>query len=131
MIRPFVGLLGVLTTLFPERMIDLFESVAVENPVDSAIKPWLSSGIRAEGVVVTLASLIGGRAYAWMMNLTGAFGVVILLAPRLYREFATRVLYDDPTDVEWSDQFTTGLRLIGFVYLLLAVVEYANRRADD
>ena len=130
MFRPVVGLLGVLTALFPDRILALFEGIAVEKS-DDATRPLLSSGIRAEGVVVTLASVVGGRVYAWMMNLTGAFGVVVLLAPRLYREFAIRVLYDDSADVEWSDRFTTWLRVIGSVYLGMAVLEFAARRTDD
>lgn len=131
MFRPVVGLLGVLSALFPDRILALFERIAIESSDDDAIRSWLSSGIRAEGVVVTLASLVGGRAYAWMMNLTGAFGVLILLAPRLYREFATRMLYDDPAEIEWDDRFTTGLRVIGFVYLGMAVLEVVARRSDD
>lgn len=131
MFRPVVGLLGVLSALFPDRILALFERIAIERSDDDAIRSWLSSGIRAEGVVVTLVSLVGGRAYAWMMNLTGAFGVLILLAPRLYREFATRVLYVDPAEIEWNDRFRTGLRVIGFVYLFMAVVEFAARRSDD
>lgn len=131
MFRPLVGLLGVLSALFPERILALFEGVAIENADDAAIEQWLSNGIRIEGVVVTLASVVGGRAYAWMMNLTGAFGVLLLLAPRLYRAFATRVLYDSPSDVEWNDRVTTGLRVIGFGYLAMAVVEYAKRRGED
>ena len=130
MFRPVVGLLGVLSALFPDRILALFERIAIERS-DDAIRSWLSSGIRAEGVVVTFASLVGGRAYAWMMNLTGAFGILILLAPRLYREFATRVLYVEPGEIEWNDRFTTGLRVIGFVYLGMAVVEFAARRSDD
>lgn len=131
MFRPLVGLLGAVSALFPDRILGLFEGIAIENPDDTVVGAWITSGIRVEGIVVALASLAGGRAYAWMMNLTGAFGVLLLLAPRLYRTFATRVLYESPDDVEWNDRFTTGLRAIGFGYLAMAVLEYAKRRAED
>lgn len=131
MARTFVGLLGILTALFPDKVIDVFEDVAVANPDECTIKPLIRSGIRAEGVVVTAASLIGGRTYARMMNLTGLFGVVVLLFPRLYREFATTLLYEEPDGVEWNDRFTDGMRLIGAVCVLLAVGAFRCRRVDD
>ncbi|GAB6880123.1 hypothetical protein JCM17823_23970 [Halorubrum gandharaense] len=127
MIRRFVGVLGVLTALFPNRMIDIFERLAIEKPDECATKSWISSGIRAEGVVVVAASLIGGRAYAWMMNLTGTFGAVILLFPQLYQRVATTLLYEHPNEVEWNDQFTKGVRIIGVVYLLLAIRSLRQR----
>lgn len=131
MMRPFIGLLGILAALFPDRVIDVFEAVAMENPTESTIKSWIPSGIRIEGILVTVASLIDGRAYAWMMNLTGVFGGIVLLDPQLYSKFATVLLYEDPDDVFWNDQFTTGVRIIGIVYVLLAVKAFKNRRANN
>lgn len=130
MIRTFIGLLGVLTTLVPDRMLDVFEAVAIENPGECTPRPWIGSAIRAEGVLVTVASLLGGRAYAWMMNLTGAFGAVVLLVPQLYREFAKALVYENPEAVEWNEQFTDGVRIIGVVYVLLAVRAFKKRRAN-
>lgn len=131
MMCSFIGLLGILTILFPEDMIEIFEGVAIENSDENTIKPWISSGIRAEGIIVTAASLIGGRAYVWMMNLTGVFGAVVLLSPQLYRKLATALLYEDPNGVEWNDQFTTGVRIIGVVYILLAVKAFKKHRTTD
>lgn len=131
MIRGFIGLLGVLTALVPNRMIAIFEGLAIENPDECATKPWISSGIRAEGVVIVAASLLGGRAYAWMMNLTGTFGAVILLFPQLYQRVATALLYEHPDEVKWNDRFTNGVRIIGVVYLLLAIRSLRKRRNNE
>jgi len=119
MFRAVIGVLGILTVLVPDRILDVFEAVAVENPDECPTKPGVRSGIRAEGIVVTIASLAGGRAYARMMDLTGAFGAVVLLFPQLYRRFAITVLYEDPDKVEWNPRFTNGVRIVGALYVLL------------
>jgi hypothetical protein len=131
MIRPVIAFLGGLAALLPDRMIDIFETVAIENPDECAIKPWIDAGIRTEGVLVIAASLIGGRAYAWMMNLTGAFGAVVVVSPQLYRRFATTLLYENPDSVEWNDRATTGVRIIEVVYVLLALKALTKRLAAE
>lgn len=131
MIRSLVGLLGLLAALFPAAMVDVFESLAVENADDCPTKPWISSAIRAEGIVVALASLIGGRPYVWMLNLTGIFGAVVLVVPDLYRSVATGLLYTDPTRVQWNRRFTQGVRLIGLAYVLLAISAATGRRHSE
>ena len=131
MARTVIGFLGVFTMLYPGRIIGIFEDVAIENSNECTIKPWIRSGIRAEGVVVTVASLIGGRTYARMMNLTRIFGAVVLLFPQLYRKFATTLLYEKPDEVKWNDQFTKEVRIIGAVYVFLAARAFKNRRGVD
>lgn len=131
MLRAVVGLLGFLTALFPDRILDVFEAVAIENPDESATKSWVRSAIRAEGIGVTLASVAGGRPFARMMDVTGVFGVVVLLFPRLYREFAINLLYEHPDEVEWNRRFTDGVRVIGALYVLMALRAFTRRRAGE
>ena len=37
MLRQFLGVLGVLKTLVPDRIVDVFEAIAVENPEENTI----------------------------------------------------------------------------------------------
>jgi hypothetical protein len=129
--RTLIGFLGALAALFPNGMIDVFEGLAVENPEECTRTQWIGSGIRAEGLVVAAASLIGGRPYARMMDLTGLFGIVVLLFPRLYRELAGALLYEEPDAVEWDDRLDGRVRLIGVLYVLLAVGAFGRRRGAD
>lgn len=131
MARLIVGILGVLTTLFPGRIIEVFERLAIDDPGDSAIKSWIGSAFRGEGVLVAVASLVGGRAYAWMMNLTGIFGVFVLVSPDLYRRFATAFLYERPEQIEWNDRFTTVVRFVGVFYVFLAARAFNRRRNGE
>lgn len=131
MVRPLVGIVGVLTALFPDRIIDIFETTSIENVDEITIKPWVSSVMRTEGILVAGASLVGRRPYAWLMTLTGFFGAILLLFPQLYRRFAAGFLYEEPDQVKWNEQFTTGVRIIGGLYILVAASAFTQRRTDD
>lgn len=131
MIRPLIGIAGVLAALLPDRIINIFETTAIENADEQTSRSWNSSVIRTEGIAVAVVSLAGGRAYVWMMNLTGLCGAAIFLFPQLYRRFATWLLYENPDDVEWNDTFSDGVRLVGAAYVLLAVRAFTRRRTDD
>jgi hypothetical protein len=131
MIRSLIGLLGCLAAAVPGRLLDVFETLAVENAEDRTRRSWAASAIRAEGVVVAAASRTDGRAYAWMLNLTGIFGGVVLIAPRLYRRFAAAFLYEDGGDVVWTDALDTGVRALGAVYVLLALDAFRERRRGE
>ncbi|GAA0729188.1 hypothetical protein GCM10009060_29120 [Halorubrum trapanicum] len=64
------------------------------------------------------------------MNLTGAFGAAVLMFPDLYRKFASTVLYERPDAIEWNEQFTTGVRVIGAVYVFLGAKTYRDRHKE-
>lgn len=130
MLRIFIGVLGAITALVPDKIVALFETCAIANPDEGTLRAWINPTIRSEGILVAVISLFGGRPYAWMMNLTGTFGAVVLVFPGLYRKFATGFLYERPDSIEWNEQFTIGVRIIGAVYLFLAAKTYRNRRRE-
>jgi len=127
MLRQFLGALGVLTTLVPDRIVDVFEAIAVENPEENTVHSWFSPLIRVEGVVIALAALRGGRLYAWLMNVSGIFGAVLLFLPRLYEQIAGPLVYEGPESVKWNEHLTGGVRVIGAVYVLLALLDRRRR----
>ena len=128
MIRSLLATLGLVTALFPDRIVGLFEAIAVKNPDEIAVHSWFNHLIRVEGVVIVLAALRDGRLYAWVMNLTGLFGAILVLVPDLYERIAGLLVYEDPDSVEWHDHLSDGIRMIGVVYVLLALL---NRRRTE
>ncbi|WP_435097703.1 hypothetical protein [Halorubrum sp. N11] len=130
MIRILIGVLGAVTALFPDKIVALFEKPAITNPSEGTLRKWVNPAIRSEGILVVVISLLGSRSYAWMMNLTGAFGAVVLMFPDLYRKFASTFLYERPDAIEWNKQFTTGVRVVGAVYVFLAVKTYRDRHKE-
>ena len=87
----------------------------------------MNSAIRTEGAIITGAALTGGKPYRWIMTITGAFGGIILFFPDLYRRIATTLVYENSEDVEWDDQFIKWVRVIGIVYIILAIRTLSNR----
>jgi len=130
MIRQFLGALGILTALVPDRIVDVFEAIAVENPEENTVHSWFGPLIRAEGVVITLAALRDGRLYAWLMNITGIVGAVLFFIPRLYEQMAGPLVYEDPESVEWNEHLTDGIRVIGAVSVLLALLDRRRRNGE-
>ncbi|AZQ16031.1 hypothetical protein [Halorubrum sp. PV6] len=127
MLRQFLCALGVLTALIPDQIVDVFEAIAIENPEQNTVHSWFGPLIRAEGVVITLAALRDGRLYAWLLNVTGIVGAVLLFVPRLYEQMAGPLVYEDPESVEWNEHLTDGVRVIGAVYVLLALLDRRRR----
>ncbi|GAA0528935.1 hypothetical protein [Halorubrum aquaticum] len=127
MLRQFLGALGVLTTVAPDRIVEVFETIAVENADENTVHSWFGLLIRVEGVVLTLAALCDSRLYAWLLNVTGIVGTVLLFVPRLYEQIAGALVYENPESVEWNERLTDGVRVIGAVYVLLALLDRRRR----
>jgi hypothetical protein len=130
MIRTFVGVLGAISALFPDKIVGIFEKLAIANPSEGTVRGWVRPAIRSEGVLIFAISLRNGRAYAWLMNLTGLFGAIILLFPDLYRRFATAFLYERPESIEWNERFKSAVRAIGALYVFFAAKTYRKRHND-
>jgi len=129
--RPVIGVLGAITALFPNHIIDVFEEVAISDSGDASTRSRFRSSIRVEGILITIACLLGGRLYAGMLNLTGLFGAVVVLFPDMYRKIATTLIYDQPHKIEWNDRFTPVVRLIGVVYILMAIRAFKKRQSKS
>ena len=127
MLRQFLGALGVLIALIPDRIVDVFEAIAIENPEENTVHSWFGPLIRVEGVVITLAALRDDRLYAWLMNVTGIVGAVLLFVPQLYEQIAGALVYENPESVEWNEHLTDGVRVIGAVYVFLALLDRRRR----
>ncbi|QGX93375.1 hypothetical protein EI982_00595 (plasmid) [Haloplanus rallus] len=130
MIRTLVGVLGALSALFPDEIVELFEKLAIANPSEGTVRGWVRPAVRSEGVLIAAISLFNGRAYTWLMNLTGLFGAIVLLFPDLYRRFATAFLYERPESIEWNERFKSAVRAIGALYVFFAAKTYRERHND-
>ncbi|MEY7847778.1 hypothetical protein AB7C87_01050 [Natrarchaeobius sp. A-rgal3] len=128
MSRIVFGLVGAVVALFPEGVLEAYETVALENPDECSAKPWLVSAIRAEGVLYVLATLAGGRAYGWLTNVAGIAGLAAAVTPRQYLDAGASFAYERPEDVDWNEEFVTGVRVIGVMLVVLALSAFRKRR---
>lgn len=129
MSRLLLGILGLVLAAVPDRVIETYESLAVDVPDDPTAKPWLPSVVRAEGIAAVAIALVGGRAYAWLIGLVGAVGAIAAAIPRRYLAFGARIGYDRPESIGWRDRFVPVVRAIGVGCVLLAVKAKLARRS--
>lgn len=131
MARTIFGLLGVVWVLIPERVLETVEQLALENPADCTVRKSSIPAIRAEGALFALTSLIGGKAHAWLLNLIGIGGVLAIVFPKQSLDFSTFLMYERPEDVAWKDGFTTFVRCVGVLYILIAATAFRRRNRDS
>lgn len=125
-----VGVLtGLLMALFPAKFLTTMQNIAVDNPDDYVDRRWVVPYVRAEGLLVVLICLRGGRAYTAFMTFIGAVGAVVLLFPRQYVEYGNRVAYEGSAPFEWRAGYLPGLRALGAVLIVLGY--RALTRSDD
>lgn len=121
MSRLLFGPLGLAIALAPEPILEAFESVALEEPGEASAKSWIVPAMRAEGIGYALVSLVGGKPYAWLMNLVGAVGAIVVAFPRQYLAFGAELAYEEAETVEWREEFVTAVRVLGAVLVVLAL----------
>jgi len=129
MARTSFIILGIVEALFPSRLTDLYEKLAYENPEAGIRKEWLGSVVRAEGIVVAILSLLGGRGYAWFLNFIGLAGAIAASFPAQYLDFATRLIYENPEDIESTDRIPAVIRGLGLLYVFVSLWAWKRRRA--
>ncbi len=121
---------GALLALVPDRILDLYEDLAVESPERPSRQPWLRSLVQAEGLVVTVFSLLGGRMWAWLLNLTGLTGAFAFLVPERYLSLGSKFAYERASSIDWADQAPTVVRVLGAISVFLAVRAFFQRREE-
>lgn len=131
MMRIAFAALGLAMAMVPDAILERYEGIALANPDDARAEPWLVQAIRAEGALYALAALAGGKAYAWLLNLAGVAGAFALAFPRRYLEVGGSIAYENSEELEWEDGFATGVRILGAVLVVLALLGIRSRRSDD
>ena len=120
MIRPLLGLVGIVLALVPGRIIGLYEILAIKNPDECPPKGWVTPAIRAEGIGLAIFALSGGRAYTTFMKFVGAVGVVAFFFPRQYAAFGFSIAWNRSDSIEWKSGFFQAVRVAGAFSVLLA-----------
>lgn len=131
MMRLFLAIVGLITAIVPEKMVGMFEDAFIENPEDARRSATSLRAIRAEGVLVLIASVLGGRAYTAMWYITGIAGSILVVVPQAYRIFANAVIFEDPSLVRWHPGYTRVVRAIGLMYVVLCIWQWRNRRDNQ
>ncbi|WP_255152515.1 hypothetical protein [Halorarius halobius] len=132
MLRRLLTVVCVIEVLAPERLIERAEALALANPDDCEVRPWVVPGARVEGAVFLLALWRSDRSYARFKRFLGVVGLLALLYPERYLEVGSELAYVDGSAPRWKPWVAPATRLVGLLYVLVALGELrrAGREPD-
>lgn len=126
MLRQLLVGFGIVELLFPERLIDYSEELALENPDKCELKSWVTTLARFEGVVFLWLVVRDRASLATFRSLFGLNGLLAVLSPKGFLDYWTGIVYEDHRCCEWKPWVVPVTRLIGVFYLVLVLL---GRRA--
>ena len=127
MLRKFLLAVGIIEILAPEEFLVTAERFALENPEECARKPWVLPFARAEGLFFVWLAWRGGDSLSTFKAFLGIVGLVALFNPRVFVDHAAEIAYADADRCEWKAWCYPVTRLVGILYVLVALDELRNR----
>lgn len=126
MLRTVLLGLSALHVVAPRAIVDRAERLAFANPTAGRLRPWTLPTARLEGLVFCWLLLRGrgGKRSAAGGSVRAALavlGAAMALAPRTALEAGLRIAYENPADLEVRSWVGPATRLIGAVYLAVAL----------
>ena len=123
MLRKFLTTICAVEVLTPEALINTAEQIALENPDECELQSWVLPGARFEGAAFLILMWRSNASYSSFKKFLGGIGLLALLFPRSYVEYGARLAYRDASTCEWKPWVYTGTRLVGLLYVLVALGE--------
>jgi len=130
MLREVLTPVCVAEVLAPAALIDAVERVAVENPEACEWRSWVVPGARLEGVALLWLLWRSDESYAALKRFLGLVGLLALLFPRAYVDYGSGLAYTRTSTPEWKPWVYTGTRLVGLLYVLVALSDRRSRAAN-
>ncbi|GAB6862850.1 hypothetical protein ACFR97_16595 [Haloplanus litoreus] len=127
MLRKVLTSITIVEALWPETLIDTAEGIALDNPDECELKSWVVPGARLEGLVFLVLMWRSNTSYSRFKKFLGVIGILALLYPRAYVDYAAEIAYTDATTCEWKSWVYPGTRLIGLLYVSIALAELRKR----
>lgn len=123
MLRKVLTVIGIIELVSPEALIEAAEWIALENPVECKRQSWVVPAARVEDLVFLVMMWRSDASYAAFKKLLGLIGVLALLFPRAYIDYASSLAYTEDSTCDWKRRVYPGTRIIGLVYVLIALDE--------
>lgn len=123
MLRKLFTTIRAVEVLAPEALIDTAEQIALENPDECELQSWVLPGSRLEGLAFLVMIWRSEASYSLFKKFLGIIGVLALLHPRRYVDYGAKLAYRDISPFEWKPWIYTGTRLVGLLYVLIALDE--------
>ncbi len=126
MLRLFLSAIGLTELLSPNVLINRAEQLALENPDDCELRSWVIPGARIEGLLILISMWRSDRSYSSFKQFLGVIGLLALAFPRAYVDYGTELAYADASNCRWKPWVYFGTRLVGLVYVIIALDELRN-----
>lgn len=131
MLRKLLTTICTIEVLSPNVLIRNAERLALENPEDCDVRSWVAPVARLEGVVFLILMWRSDASYSTFKKFLGVIGLLALLYPRAYVDYGTKMAYTSASTPEWRPWVYTGTRVIGVLYLLVALTEILSRSTSE
>lgn len=126
MFRKVLSMIGIVELVAPETLIDTAERLALDNPDECELKSWVVPGARVEGIIFLFLMWRSEASYSAFKRFLGVIGLLALIYPRAYIDYATELAYTDARNCNWKPWVYPATRLVGLIYVLIALDELRN-----
>nr|WP_233340608.1 hypothetical protein [Haloprofundus sp. MHR1] len=131
MLRKILTLIGIVELCTPDALIEAAEQIALDNPDECELRSWVVPGARIEGFAFLLVMWRSDDSYSAFKKFLGLIGVLALVSPRAYIDYAAPLAYTDANNCNWKPWVYQGTRLVGVLYVLIALTELRRDRLPD
>lgn len=114
MFRRFLAFIGLIEVLYPEKLIDTFERIALDNLDECELKSWAGFCTRLEGVIYLFLAWRGETSYSAFKVVPSGIGLLALVYPRRFIDISAAVGYADAEAFEWKPWGTRWPGLLAF-----------------
>jgi hypothetical protein len=126
MLRTILSMIGVIEIVSPEALIDAAERLSLENPEHCELEPWVVPIARVEGLSFLFLAWRSRESYSAFKKFLGVIGLLALLYPKVFVDYAADIAYVDAEDCRWRPWVYPFTRLVGLVYVLIGLTALRN-----
>ncbi|MFC7202357.1 hypothetical protein ACFQJC_02440 [Haloferax namakaokahaiae] len=129
MLRTVLRVVGIVEFFRPGALVRTAERLALENPDECEMRPWMTPVMRSEGAILMVLARRGGSLSSFK-KFVGVIGVLAMLFPRAYVDYGSKIAYADAGNCEWKPWVYPATRLVGVYYVLVALNEFRKGTAE-
>ena len=130
MIKGLFAAIALIELFAPERIIERGEQVALQNPEECSLQPWVSLVARLEGLLFLLALARPKPFSGPLRSAVGWNGLLMALSPAGYLDYWTDIVYEDADRCEWRPWVVPLTRALGVFYVLIALF-FRSKKSDE
>ncbi|MFC6719689.1 hypothetical protein ACFQGT_13120 [Natrialbaceae archaeon GCM10025810] len=130
MLRKLLIGFGLVEIARPRPIIRACELIGLENPNEAQLRPWAIAMARLEGFLFVWLLARGRKSSTLASTLLGVGGVILAVVPQPIIVLSQAMVYENTADLEWKPYVVPAARLLGIVYVTVALLSRATGSAE-